>query len=132
MPSAIVLYVGCDEGNSHGGLLSPASTSGARSEAQASMAHYDDMAEPWALMESTPGGPRLEYTLGGPAALSAARQYSGAGSGQSAYGTRASRSTADGGGIAGPGESACCEHAIELQFIRRPAIACVAVVHLSD
>ena len=31
---------------------------GAQFEAQASMEHYDDMAEPWALMESTPGCPR--------------------------------------------------------------------------
>ena len=125
MLSADLLRAGCDEGNSHSGLLSPGSTAGARSEAQASMAHYDDMAEPWALMESTPGGPRLEYTLGESAPL-AARQYSGDGSSRGEDSTRAStsRSTAERRGLPGPGENACRKHAIESNFTNRVYLGC--------
>lgn len=106
--SALFLHTGCDDGERHSGLLSPGSTSGALSEGRASVAHCDDLAEPWALTESTPGGPPLEYTLDA-SPPPASRQHSGARSSQGIENPCASRSPADGSGTPGPGESACNE-----------------------
>ena len=65
----------CDEA-SQGGLLSPGSTAGFASDRHLEPAQSEDWGGSWTPLESTPGGPRVEYSLDDPEHI-VARQQSG-------------------------------------------------------